>query len=769
MVRFSSIPRISTVMGALAFALLLACGPQAAAATYASSSPIAINDLAAGTPYPAQITVGALDGQKIAKVRVTLSNITHPYLADVDVLLVGPGGQSVVLMSDCGGGSASGATLAFDDDAFAVLGPAVPISGSYTPTDRMGFTDVIPSPAPARPYGSTLSAFVDTDPNGVWSLYVVDDLYGDSGSIAGGWQLDITTTTTFGSGFAIADLATSSSTMFITGRHGEVETVTANIVVSHTFPDDLDVLLVAPSGESVVLMSDVGGSGDLSAAALAFADAASDALPDDGPIVAGTFKPTDVGASETYPVSGPYGSAMSALAGAAPNGTWTLYVLDDTSVDTGSIASWSLTITTKQSNDDFAAALPLAAPLPAGAFGSTVGATLEPGEPTHAGDAPHSVWWTWTPASTVPVLIETHDSVGDTALTVFTGSAVGALTEVAYNDNTDSTDATSQVQLVANAGTVYRISTNGRSTSSGDVYLRVRALTAPAITNTSQTFSTNVALSWGILASEFPTSYSVSGLPPGLVLDTATGDVTGTPTTAGVYSVGLGATNAAGTGTSTVTLTINSKPVLVPNTSVVSTIVNAPFSFAIHVANPATGFTAAPLPAGLNLNTTSGVISGTPTAAGSTFISLSATNASGTSTGGLQLYVNPSTAPVVTSASAVAGVVGAPFSFTIAATNSPTMLNLTTRPGWMTINTTTGVASGVPDAPGIISTFAVASNADGTGSKPLTITIVAPGSGGTGGAAHRSSSKGCGLGMNAAALLMLLGWAARRRHASDRG
>ncbi|HET9494973.1 MAG TPA: kelch repeat-containing protein, partial [Chloroflexia bacterium] len=54
--------------------------------------------------------------------------------------------------------------------------------------------DTFPSPAPAPPYGSSLSVFDGTPANGNWNLFVVDDLGGDSGQIAGGFCVDITTT-----------------------------------------------------------------------------------------------------------------------------------------------------------------------------------------------------------------------------------------------------------------------------------------------------------------------------------------------------------------------------------------------------------------------------------------------------------------------------------------------------------------------------------------------------------------------------------------------
>ena len=44
-------------------------------------------------------------------------------------------------------------------------------------------------PKPTR--AADLSVFNGTDPNGVWSLYAVDDTGEDLSAIVGGWSLDI--------------------------------------------------------------------------------------------------------------------------------------------------------------------------------------------------------------------------------------------------------------------------------------------------------------------------------------------------------------------------------------------------------------------------------------------------------------------------------------------------------------------------------------------------------------------------------------------------
>jgi hypothetical protein len=97
-------------------------------------------------------------------------------------------------------------------------------------------------------------------------------------------------------------------------------------------------------------MSDVGG-GVLTPAngvTLDLDDQAANPLPA-GQLSEGRFKPTNLGAGDTFPAPAPTpsgGSALSVFNGTNPNGTWNLYVVDDTdNASVGKFAGgWTLEI-----------------------------------------------------------------------------------------------------------------------------------------------------------------------------------------------------------------------------------------------------------------------------------------------------------------------------------------------------------------------------------------------------------------------------------------
>ena len=83
----------------------------------------------------------------------------------------------------------------------------------------------------------------------------------------------------------------------------QVRAVLTNL--SHSFPDDLDILLVAPNGRSTLLMSDAGGESDITNVVLKFDDQALQFLPDNTQIFSGTNRPTDYEPGDIFPAPAP--------------------------------------------------------------------------------------------------------------------------------------------------------------------------------------------------------------------------------------------------------------------------------------------------------------------------------------------------------------------------------------------------------------------------------------------------------------------------------
>jgi cysteine-rich repeat protein len=141
-------------------------------------------------PYPSNIPVSGLSGM-VNNLTVTLNGLSHTYPSDISILLVGPQGQNLMIMSGAGDGDdINNVTLTFDDAAASMLPDVSQIaSGTYKPSNY--FDIDLPAPAPPTSAATTLSTFNGTDPNGTWSLYVFDHAGADSGYMAGGWCLSI--------------------------------------------------------------------------------------------------------------------------------------------------------------------------------------------------------------------------------------------------------------------------------------------------------------------------------------------------------------------------------------------------------------------------------------------------------------------------------------------------------------------------------------------------------------------------------------------------
>lgn len=208
-----------------------------------------------------------------------------------------------------------------------------------------------------------------------------------------------------------------------------------------------------------------------------------------------------------------------------------------------------------------------------------------------------------------------------------------------------------------------------------------------------------------LTANNGPTGFAAVGLPPGVAISAATGQITGTPTTAGIFPVTVTATNAAGSGSMTLRITIAGDGMPAPAiTSPVSASaqVGIPFSYQITASNQPTTYGAIGLPAGLNINTGTGLISGTPTVAGTATVTVTASNTGGTGTQLVTVTVLPPGSVRITSTPPLVASAGVSWNYHPSATTAngaPVWSLVAPIPVGMTIDAATGTVAWPSPAP----------------------------------------------------------------------
>jgi len=197
--------------------------------------------------------------------------------------------------------------------------------------------------------------------------------------------------------------------------------------------------------------------------------------------------------------------------------------------------------------------------------------------------------------------------------------------------------------------------------------------------------------------------YLAEDLPIGFTCS-PTGLISGTPSVAEQRSITLLISNGVTCSAASLSLTVVGPPepvILGANSA--EGVVNFAFSYQIvATATPAiTSYGASNLPAGLSVNTATGLISGTPTTAtASTTVVVSATNSGGTTNKNVNFVILAMPRPVYSGSSAATLIKGVSNSFQVASSSpapfQPTSFSATGLPSGMSINPSTGLISGTP-------------------------------------------------------------------------
>ena len=187
---------------------------------------------------------------------------------------------------------------------------------------------------------------------------------------------------------------------------------------------------------------------------------------------------------------------------------------------------------------------------------------------------------------------------------------------------------------------------NGTGTASQTLTISIGLLSPVISSAASATATIGVPFSYQISATNFPTSFNATGLPAGVTVNTATGQIVGTPSVIGSFSIALSATNATGTGNQTLLITVALAAPIITSANAATGGLSQPFAYQITASNFPTSFSASGLPGGLSINAATGFISGSPGATGTFNVNASATNSIGTGSITLSLTIANAPPPI---------------------------------------------------------------------------------------------------------------------------
>ena len=247
-------------------------------------------------------------------------DIKHSYTDDLEIRLQNANGVSVQLVSGAGGDDNDFEETTFDDDATISINNGVaPFRGKFKPAESLG-------------------AFNGLSANGTWQLKIIDRAAQDGGSL-NKWELEIITDEPavntgpfiFNNRTATPIAATGANTIEsiinIPDLGGiSVETICIGMDLDHTYTGDLNISLLSPDNQEVILVNNQGGGGDNFRDTI-FCDNATESIANASAPFTGKFQPI---------------GKLNDFRGIEPGGDWKLVVRDQANLDGGVLNAWSI-------------------------------------------------------------------------------------------------------------------------------------------------------------------------------------------------------------------------------------------------------------------------------------------------------------------------------------------------------------------------------------------------------------------------------------------
>jgi hypothetical protein len=341
------------------------------------------------------------------------------------------------------------------------------------------------------------------------------------------------------------------------------------------------------------------------------------------------------------------------------------------------------------------------------------------------------------PAATTPLQISTTSLSGGQVSKAYSATVTATGGAIPYSWTLGSGQLPAGLALSASSGVI-----SGTPTQAGTFPFTINLADASspaqtAVANLSITIAaavsplqiTTTALPAGETGSAYTTPLAATGgtspyvwsvstgtLPNGLTLSTA-GQISGTPTKNGSFPFTVQVKDSSSPATTTtqalsISISLTGGPLQVTTVSLPSGQGNVAYSTTMTAIGGTKPYnwtvSAGSLPTGLNLNSTSGIIGGTPTQSGSFSLTIQVKDSAATpqtATKALSLTVAPAVTPVQISTSSLAGgQVSVSYAATLTASGGTKpyvwSISVGSLPAGLTLNAATGQIGGTPTTAG---------------------------------------------------------------------